>query len=56
MDKTSITVTMPLSEFEHLRAREQQFDRFIRMFENANVDGTAVMTEELRQTIEDIYC
>lgn len=56
MDKTNITVTMPVTEYEHLKNIETQFNKDIRMFEKANVNGIATMTDELKQKIEDIYC
>ena len=57
MDKTNITVTMPVTEYERLKEVEKGFNEHIKMFERANPDGkTAVFTEELQQTIKDIYC
>lgn len=55
MDKTNITVTMPVTEYEHLKAVEQSFNDIVRMLEMANVNGEAVLTDELRRKIEDIY-
>lgn len=56
MDKSNITVTMPVSEYERLKSVEEGFNRHIKMFERANVNGTATMTDELKQKIEEIYC
>lgn len=56
MDKTNITVTMPVAEYERLRAIEQDCNKIVRLLERANVEGKAVMTKELEQIIEDIYC
>lgn len=56
MDKTNIMVTMPVSEYERLKSVEEGFNRHIKMFERANVNGTATMTDELKQEIEEIYC
>lgn len=56
MDKTNITVTMPVAEYERLQNIEKSFNEIIRMFERANVDGKAVMTKELEQRIIEIYC
>jgi len=55
MDKTNITVTMPVEEYERLKSIEQGFREHIEMFERANVEGKAVLTKELEQTIEEIY-
>ena len=56
MDKTNITVTMPITEYESLRAIEQDYNKIIRLFERANVEGEVVMIKELEQIIKDIYC
>ena len=56
LDKTNITVTMPIAEYEKLQDIEKSFNENIRMFERANVDGKAVMTKELEQRIIEIYC
>lgn len=57
MDKTNITVTMPISEYERLEAIEEHFNEYMKMFERANPDGeSAIFTEELQQVIRDIYC
>ncbi len=55
MDKTNISVTMPVTEYERLVDIEKSFNEHIRMFANANKDGVAVMTEKLKMTIEEIY-
>lgn len=56
MDKTNITVTMPVTEYERLQGVERSFNDIIRILERANVDGKAVMTGELMQRILEIYC
>lgn len=56
MDKTNITVTMPVTEYERLEAIEQSFNDNIRMLERANVNGIATMTDELKLKIEEIFC
>lgn len=56
MDKTNITVTMPVEEYERLKNIEKDFKSLIRMMERANKDGKAEMTKELERYIEDIYC
>lgn len=56
MDKKNITVTMPVTEYERLKEIETAFNKHIKMFEKANVDGKATMTDELRLIIEEIYC
>ena len=56
MDKTNITVTMPVTEYERLKEVEKSFHEYIKMFERANIDGNATFTDEIKQTIEDIYC
>lgn len=56
-----ITVTMSIDEYERLKSIEKGFKEHIEMFQRACVvteDGekfTAVMTEELKTTIEEIY-
>lgn len=56
MDKSNITVTMPMNEYEQLESIAEGFDSLIRMLERANQDGKAVMTDELRTKIEEIFC
>ena len=56
MDRSNITVTMPIYEYEQLESKADGFDCLIRMFERANQDGKAVMTDELRTEIEEIFC
>ena len=56
MDKTNITVTMPVEEYERLKAIEIGFEEHIGMFKRANPDGkSAIFTEELQRTIKEIY-
>lgn len=56
MDRSNITVTMPISEYEQLESKADGFNCLIRMLERANKDGKAVMTDELRTKIEEIFC
>lgn len=55
IDKRKMTVTMSMEEYEYYKDRSEGFGKYVRMFERANKDGTAVMTDELRETIEEIY-
>lgn len=56
MDKTNITVTMPVEEYERLKAIERGFNKHIDMFKRANPDGeSAIFTEELQRTVKEIY-
>ena len=56
MDTTNITVTMPVKEYEYLKAIERGFKEHIEMFKRANPDGeSAIFTEELQRTIKEIY-
>lgn len=56
MDKKCITVTMSMYDYEQLESKADDFDRLIRMLERANQDGKAIMTDELKVKIEEIYC
>ena len=56
MNEQEMTVTMPIAEYERLKEIERRFQQDIKMFERANVDGTAVMTLELENRILDIFC
>ena len=56
MDRSNITVTMPIYEYEQLESKADGFDCLIRTLERANQDGKAVMTDELRTKIEEIFC
>lgn len=56
MDRSKVMITMPIYEYEQLESKADGFDSLIRMLERANQDGKAVMTEELRTKIEEIYC
>lgn len=56
MDKKYITVTMSMYDYEQLERKAYSFDRLIRMLERANQDGKAIMTDELRTKIEEIFC
>jgi len=56
IDKTRIKVTMSLEDYEYYSHAVEGFEKCIKMLERANKDGKAVMTEELRTAIEEIYC
>ena len=56
MDRSNIRVSMPIYEYEQLESKADGFDCLIRMLERANQDGKAVMTDELRTKIEEIFC
>ena len=56
MDKKCITVTMSMYDYEQLESKANDFDRLIRMLERAHQDGKAIMTDELKVKIEEIYC
>ena len=49
------TVTISLKDYEYLQRRSEQVVRMRIMLKRANQDGEAVMTEELKQYIEEIY-
>ena len=56
MDRSKLTITMPIYEFELLESKADGFNCLIQMLERANKDGKAVMTDELRTKIEEIFC
>ncbi len=56
IDKSAITVTMNLKQYEHYEYTESKLNDLIKMLERANKDGVAVMTDELKTAIEEIYC
>lgn len=49
------TVTIKLSDYERLRAKEQRLANLKVILTEANKDGEAVMTDELKRYIEEIY-
>lgn len=56
MDGINITVTMPIKEYEDLKARANGFYELAGILERANPDGkSAIMTDELKQRILDIH-
>lgn len=58
-DNKIITVTMPVEEYERLKAIEEQFHSDIRMFEEAykqNEAGKDMLTQQLYERIMEIYC
>ena len=55
-DKINITVTMPVTEYERLIAKEKGLAEIIGVLERANPDcKSAIMTEELELRIKEIY-
>lgn len=56
VDKSNITVTMPVTEYERLIAKEKGLAEIIGVLERANPDGkSAIMTKELELRIKEIY-
>lgn len=55
IDKSKITVTMNMEQYEYYSGAVCGREHFIKMLERANQDGKAVMTEELKTAIEEIY-
>ena len=49
------TVTISIKYFECLQYMSEKLVRLRIMLKRANQDGEAVMTEELKQYIEEIY-
>jgi len=56
IDKSKMTVTMKVEDYEYYSDAVLGREALIRILERANKDGKAVMTEELKTTIEEIYC
>jgi|GEM_PF-1661402 len=56
IDKSKMTVTMNAEDFEYYEDAVDGRERLIKILERANRNGEAVMTEELKMTIEEIYC
>lgn len=55
INKSKITVIMSMEEYEHYEHADWLSDHFTGILERANQNGTAVMTDELRKAIEEIY-
>lgn len=55
IDKSKMTVTMSVEDYEYYCNAVDGRNHYIKMLERANKDGEAVMTEELKLTIEEIY-
>ena len=55
IDKSKITVTMSMEQYEYYEHAVWFSEKYEKILERANKDGTAVMTDELRMTIEEIY-
>ena len=49
------TVTISLSDYEKMKRREEKLIGLEWVLKNAFIDGKAVMTKELKKTIEEIY-
>lgn len=56
VDKTKITVTMSMEQYEYCSEAVYGRNHYVEMLERANQNGKAVMTEELKTAIEEIYC
>lgn len=56
IDKSKMTVTMSVEEYEYYSDAVEGVRHYVKMLERANKDGKAVMTEELKTAIEEIYC
>lgn len=56
IDRSKITVTMSMEDYNFYREAVESEVRFIKMLKRANKDGIAIMTEELKMAIEEIYC
>lgn len=55
IDKNQITVTMNMEQFEYYTDAAYDREHYLKILERANQDGKAVMTEELKTAIEEIY-
>lgn len=57
MDKTNITVTMPVTEYERLKDVESAFTKQLNILVNTTKQtGEPIMTESLKQLIKDLEC
>ena len=56
IDKSTITVAMNMEQYEYYSRAVETRNEYIKIFERANKKGKAVLTDELRTVIEDIYC
>jgi len=56
IDKSKMTVTMSVKDYEYYSDSALGRKALTKILERANKDGKAVMTEELKTTIEEIYC
>ena len=55
IDNSKITVTMSMEDYEYYKNAVDGRRHYIKMLEKANVNGEAVMTEELKTAIEEIF-
>lgn len=56
IDLSTITVTMSMDQYTTYSEAKKSLNQYIEMLERANQNGKAVMTDELRTVIEEIYC
>lgn len=54
-DENNITVTMSMTDFLYYKGMQETATKLTRMLERANLDGAAVLTDELKKEIEQIY-
>mgnify|MGYP000981147423 CR=1 FL=1 len=54
-DKTNMTVTMSMTDYEYYQEAVKSRDKYVKILERANVDGKAVLTEELIMAIKEIF-
>lgn len=55
VDKSKIKVTMTMEDYEYYKDAVDGRNQYIKMLERANVNGEAVMTQELKNSIEEIF-
>jgi len=55
VNKKAITVTMDMETYDYLQDAVQGRLLLRQMLERANRDGEAIMTDELKDFIEDFY-
>lgn len=55
IDKSKITVKMSMKDYEYYLNAEKSRNYYDELLKRANKDGKAVMTNELKTAIEEIY-
>ncbi len=55
INRRKITVTMSMEEYKHYECADLRLNELVGILKEANKDGTAVMTDRLRNKIEEIY-